>query len=36
MIDGGRAYIRSGTHPVHMYVVRNGEMVRISGQSGWK
>jgi len=27
MIDGGRAYIKSGMHPVHMYVVRNGEMV---------
>ena len=27
MIDGGRAYIRSGTHPVNVYVVRNGEMV---------
>jgi hypothetical protein len=28
MIDGGRAYIKSGMHPVHMYVVRNGEMVK--------
>lgn len=27
MIDGGRAYIRSGPHPVHAYVVRNGEML---------
>jgi hypothetical protein len=26
MIDGGRAYIKSGMHPVHMYAVRNGEM----------
>lgn len=29
MIDGGRAYIKSGMHPVHMYVVRNGEMVEV-------
>ena len=27
MIDGGRAYIRSGMHPVHMYVVRDGQMM---------
>jgi len=25
-IDGGRAYVRTGMHPVHMYVVVNGEM----------
>jgi len=28
MIDGGRAYIKSGMHPVHRYVVRDGEMVK--------
>lgn len=27
IIDGGRAYIRSGMHPVHMYVIRDGKMV---------
>ena len=27
MIDGGRAYIKSSMCPVHMYVVRDGEMV---------
>jgi hypothetical protein len=27
MIDGGRAYIKSNGCPVHIYVVRDGEMV---------
>ena len=27
MIDGGRSYIKSSMCPVHMYVVRDGEMV---------
>lgn len=27
MIDGGRAYVRSGVHPVYTYIVRNGEMM---------
>lgn len=27
MIDGGRAYIRSGMHPVYVYIVRDGEMM---------
>ena len=29
MIDGGRAYIRSEMHPVHMYVVLGGKMVEV-------
>ncbi len=27
MIDGGRSYVKSGMHPVHIYVVRDGKMV---------
>jgi len=28
MIDGGRAYIKSSGCPIHMHVVRDGEMVK--------
>jgi hypothetical protein len=28
MIDGGRSYIKSSMCPIHMHVVRDGEMVR--------
>jgi hypothetical protein len=28
MIDGGRAYIKSSKCPIHMHVVRDGEMVQ--------
>jgi hypothetical protein len=28
MIDGGRSYIKSSGCPIHMHVVRNGEMVK--------
>lgn len=28
MIDGGRSYVRSSGCPIHMYVVRDGEMVK--------
>jgi len=27
MIDGGRAYVKSGMHPVHSYFVKDGKMV---------
>jgi hypothetical protein len=28
MIDGGRAYIRSGTHDVDVFKIQDGEFVR--------
>lgn len=34
MIDGGRAYVKSGMHPVYMYIVHDGEMVEKKARRG--